>query len=332
MENTAFSCENLKSVEGLTTDKIAEFWTAFTDTPWQKSMVNDNQPFIISASGTLSAYVGSEENITIPDSVKIIGEGAFASKNIKSVAIPETVTEIGYIAFLDTKLESVTIPTSVTKIGEMAFANCKNLKEITFEYSAKNIVLGKSAFQSVPVTKDSVNKNNRTITNFEAGFNDTVFEADNIPAVTETPTPTETATETATTAPTKQPTATELPDQKQAITVISDGNGINIDADGKSVDFTDAQPFIDENGRTQIPIRAVAEAMGCKVEWDDATQTATLTKDNTVVIISIGNANMQVGKEIITMDTTAQIINERTYIPIRFVGEALGMKVNWESK
>ena len=72
--------------------------------------------------------------------------------------------------------------------------------------------------------------------------------------------------------------------------------------------------------------------MGCTVEWNDAAQTATLTKDNTVVIISIGNASMQVGKDIITMDTTAQIINERTYIPVRFVGEALGMTVNWESK
>ena len=44
------------------------------------------------------------------------------------------------------------------------------------------------------------------------------------------------------------------------------------------------------------------------------------------------NTDLQVGNETITMDTTAQIIDERTYIPIRFVGEALGMKVNWESK
>ena len=41
---------------------------------------------------------------------------------------------------------------------------------------------------------------------------------------------------------------------------------------------------------------------------------------------------MQVDKEIITMDTEAQIINDRTYIPARFVGEALNMKVNWGNR
>ncbi|MGM9937368.1 MAG: leucine-rich repeat protein [Candidatus Ornithomonoglobus sp.] len=321
IENTAFSCESLKTVEGLTENQTAEFWTAFTNTPWQTSMINDEQPFIVSAEGKLSAYVGSAENVIIPDSVKIIGEGVFASKSIKSVTIPETVTRIEYTAFLDSGLLSVTIPASVTAIGEMAFANCKALKEITFEYSEKNIVLGKGAFQSIPVTKDSVNKNGRTITNFETGFNDTVFVVADKPVTTPAPAPTA--------VPSEKPENAVLTEQKASIAVAADKNGISITAGDKSVDFTDAQPFIDKNGRTQIPIRAVAETLGCTVDWNEQKQTATLTKGNTVVVITIGEANMQVGTETVTMDTTAQIVNDRTYIPVRFVGEALGMEVNW---
>lgn len=65
------------------------------------------------------------------------------------------------------------------------------------------------------------------------------------------------------------------------------------------------------------------------MEWKEAERMAVITKDDKIVIILIGDENLRVGNEEIVMDTTAQIINERTYIPLRFVGEALGMKVNW---
>lgn len=98
---------------------------------------------------------------------------------------------------------------------------------------------------------------------------------------------------------------------------------------GDAVEFTDAKPFIDQNGRTQIPIRAVAEALDCDVEWDDALKTVTITKNDMMIVLVIDNYNMQINNEIIAMDTVAQIINDRTYIPIRYAAEALGFEVNW---
>ena len=48
--------------------------------------------------------------------------------------------------------------------------------------------------------------------------------------------------------------------------------------DDKQVEFTDAKPFIDEKGRTMVPLRPVADAMGLEVEWDRRTKTAVFSE------------------------------------------------------
>ena len=119
---------------------------------------------------------------------------------------------------------------------------------------------------------------------------------------------------------------------KEVIKVVSENNELSIFANEKKIDFTDAFPFIDENGRTQIPIRAVGEALGCNVEWNETERKVTLTKGETVVTITIDSKEMAVDEKTIEMDTTAKIIGERTYIPLRFAGEALGFEVEWVVK
>ncbi|MGN1202402.1 MAG: stalk domain-containing protein, partial [Eubacterium sp.] len=163
------------------------------------------------------------------------------------------------------------------------------------------------------------------------------------PAATEKPAKvTEAPTATVKPAKTTQvpvPTTTKEPIKPASSVVVKDSLNVKqnsnkrlaLDINGKSINFSDALPFIDGNGRTQIPIRAVAEAMGCTVDWNDSTKTVTITKDSTVIRLSINSLYIQVGNVTVTMDTTAQIVNDRTYIPIRFVGEALGMDVNWIS-
>ena len=102
---------------------------------------------------------------------------------------------------------------------------------------------------------------------------------------------------------------------------------------GYIVQFPDAGPFIDENNRTMIPVRFVAENLGAKVSWDQDTQTATIEKGYTTVKITIGDAELFVINEGIpekvTMDTAAVLRDSRTYVPIRFVAEALGAYVDY---
>jgi len=91
-------------------------------------------------------------------------------------------------------------------------------------------------------------------------------------------------------------------------------------------------PYI-EGGRTYVPIRFVAEAMGAKVGWIAATRTVTIEKDGMYIEMPIGSTTYKVNGVSRTMDA-APVINtglDRTMVPIRFVAEALGESVHWDS-
>ncbi len=115
------------------------------------------------------------------------------------------------------------------------------------------------------------------------------------------------------------------------ILVSVENDGVEVEADNKRVAFGDVKPFIDEDSRTQVPVRALAEMLNCRVAWDGETQEVTITDtDGKVVTVKIGDNKINAGEKIIEMDTTAKIINDRTYIPIKFVAEALGWNVFWK--
>lgn len=89
------------------------------------------------------------------------------------------------------------------------------------------------------------------------------------------------------------------------------------------------QPII-KNNRVLVPMRGFFQALGAEVEWDEATRTAIGTKADIIVRIPIGSMEPTVNGVIHAIDVPAAIINSRTYIPLRFVGEAFGDTVVWE--
>lgn len=95
----------------------------------------------------------------------------------------------------------------------------------------------------------------------------------------------------------------------------------------------DAAPFIEAStGRTYLPLRAIANAIGASsVEWDNATRTATVVKDGLVAQMTIGQNQYVLNGAKIGMDGKAQIVSERTFLPIRALGNALGANVEWDA-
>ncbi len=102
---------------------------------------------------------------------------------------------------------------------------------------------------------------------------------------------------------------------------------ISVIVDGRFIEF-DVSPQL-VNDRTMVPLRAIFEALGATVEWDNDTQTVTATKDEVCVVATIGSKTIYVNNVRKTMDVAPIIINGRTLVPVRFVAEALDCNVEW---
>ena len=82
--------------------------------------------------------------------------------------------------------------------------------------------------------------------------------------------------------------------------------------------------------RTLVPIRAVAEEMGYRVSWDGANQVVTMTDGYTTLKFQIGNYTAyKNGYKEIPLDVPPIIFDDRTYLPLRAVAEAMNADVNW---
>ena len=138
-----------------------------------------------------------------------------------------------------------------------------------------------------------------------------------------------------------------------------------VSVDGVPVVFTDAKPFVDENGRTMVPLRPIADAMGLQVGWIASQQMAMFGADipldfyknnyvgqvmhdeairiHETVYFVIGEERVTAtldaffeDGEIMTdsledyMDTVPVVKDGRTYAPARYLAEAFGYDVGWD--
>ena len=107
-------------------------------------------------------------------------------------------------------------------------------------------------------------------------------------------------------------------------TMILDGTELKIDDDGST-------PII-ENDTTLLPIRGVAEAIGADVEYTAATNTVSLFNDDTEVNMQLGSTEIEINGSTQQMSVAAQVVNDRTLIPLRAATEALGCDVSWDGE
>ncbi|MFZ5825241.1 MAG: stalk domain-containing protein [Bacillota bacterium] len=106
---------------------------------------------------------------------------------------------------------------------------------------------------------------------------------------------------------------------------------VHVILDGKRLDLSPA-PVI-QNSRALVPLRGVFEAMGAAPHWDGAARTVEVRRGNRYVKLQIDRSLACLNAlctDAAMLDVPATLIDNRTYVPIRFISTALGVRVSWD--
>ena len=100
-----------------------------------------------------------------------------------------------------------------------------------------------------------------------------------------------------------------------------------MEVNGKAVQLDAAAEI--KNGRTFLPLRAIAEAFGATVTWVPETQGITVVLGDTQIGLQIGNNTAVINGNVISIEPP-YIKNSRTMVPFRVISEAFGADVQWD--
>lgn len=109
---------------------------------------------------------------------------------------------------------------------------------------------------------------------------------------------------------------------------INPADEIRVFVNGRLQTF-DQPPLIDHE-RTLVPLRTIFTALGAQIEWDEATQTVTAKQGDAEIRLTVGNSQAIVNGKAVNLEVPAKIVQSRTLVPARFIGEALGAEVEWD--
>jgi uncharacterized protein YkwD len=104
---------------------------------------------------------------------------------------------------------------------------------------------------------------------------------------------------------------------------------MTVNGERRYIDNEGSVPFI-ENDRTLVPFRAIFEALSIEVGWNDVTKEITGTRGSTVIRLTVGSTNVLRNGWMMQMDVAPMIVNDRTMVPVRFIAESVGAKVDWD--
>ena len=97
-------------------------------------------------------------------------------------------------------------------------------------------------------------------------------------------------------------------------------------------ELSSAQAPVMKGGRVLVPLRSIFEGLDAKVQYTNRTKTIVATRDDQEVTLTLGSKTAYINGEAISLDVPANTIKGNTMVPIRFVSEAFGEKVFWNSR
>ncbi len=266
---------------------------------------------ISNGTATITGVEDSQTVVDVPSEidgypVTRIGDGAFGGSSvIINVTIPDSVTSIGSMCFAYSKsIRTVRLSRSIKKISEGMFYQCEGLIAVSIPYGVTSIESRAFGMCSI-LSAVSIPNSIQLIADDAFAGSDYVkihcyFNENAI------------AYKYATNKGFKC---------EELITVYV--NGTEIDFDQPPI--TDPVRF-----RTLVPLRAVLEYMGAKIEWYNDMNYAGIDIDGHRLLIKPESTFMMVNGSAVTLSSPAIEYNNRIMIPIRDVVTAVGGKVAWD--
>ncbi|MCR8633176.1 TraB/GumN family protein [Paenibacillus radicis (ex Xue et al. 2023)] len=105
-------------------------------------------------------------------------------------------------------------------------------------------------------------------------------------------------------------------------------NALSIWLNGEQIQFSKSEPIL-ENGVTLVPMRPILEKLDVKVNWDEATQIVSDAKEGLSFSLQIGSTNAIANGKAVKLEAAPKLIQNVTYVPLRFVAETVGYQVAW---
>jgi len=329
----------------ITSVTIPDFVTAIPDRAFMfcTSLTSVGIHNSIKSIGSFAFYgCTALASVSIPSSVSTIDDYAFAGcVSLTRITIPGSVYTIGLGAFSGCiSLSSAIIQNGVRQIKDCAFGCCTSLSSIVLPESVNAYLdrYGSHSDPFWPVPRDPIS--NEWTNEFEEFNKRGNTSLSNLTILNRGLSP-----EKIFMSSSYYPNLTIhcygnskaheyclnndfpfvlLPDNYVAPTAPL----ISVLLDGAPLAFDVPPQMI--NGRTMVPLRAIFEALGAEIKWVAGTQTVTATKDDTVIVLTIGSTSPTVNGKVVTIDQPGVVVDGRTLVPLRFVVEALGVKVDWD--
>ncbi|MGP0586101.1 N-acetylmuramoyl-L-alanine amidase [Paenibacillus timonensis] len=101
--------------------------------------------------------------------------------------------------------------------------------------------------------------------------------------------------------------------------------------DGKALALPENGQVQNVNGNVMIPIRVVAEELGFDVNYEKKTSTVTIKQSGTTLILNVNKTTASVNGSEVKLPIAPKLTEDTTLVPMRFVGEQMGLKVSWDN-
>lgn len=118
---------------------------------------------------------------------------------------------------------------------------------------------------------------------------------------------------------------------KDAYAASSGTSGTHIILDGQELQQPAGVQAGIVGGNVMVPLRVVAEGMGYQVVWEKKGGTITISQEGTELKLTLGQNTASVGDQAVKLNGAPFLQGDSTLVPLRFVGEQMGMQVSWDN-